>query len=134
MSMVGSLGTIIFNVSEDKIETIFDIKKSSSASFGKHQRHTGNTLLEYVGDDADVITFNMTLSAQLGVNVEGELSKLDAMKRSGKAVKFFLGKKVIGRYRWVIEKYSVNMKYFGKGAVLEHADVSITIVEYNKWK
>lgn len=131
---VGSLGTIVFSVSQNKIETLCNIKQSGSASYGKHQRHTGNTLLEFVGRDADKITFDFTLSRQLGVDVEAEIAKLETMTRSGKAVKFVIGKKVVGLYRWVIEKYTINKKYFDRELGLTHADISISLCEYCKWK
>lgn len=132
--VVGSLGGIVFTVSDDKIMTMSNIKVSGSASYGKHQRHSGSTLLEFTGNDADTLTFNMTLAAQLGVDVESEIAKIEAAKRSGSTLKLVIGKKVYGRYRWVIQKYSASYSAFDREGKPILADVSITLAEYLKWK
>lgn len=131
---VGSLGGIVFTVSDSKIMTMNNIKVIGSASYGKHQRHSGGTLLEFTGNDADTLTFNMTLAAQLGVDVENEIAKIEAAKRSGTILKLVIGKKTYGRYRWVIQKYSVSYSAFDREGKPILADVSITLAEYLKWK
>lgn len=131
---VGSLGNIVFTVSDSRIMTMSDIKTSGSASYGKHQRHGGDTLLEFVGNDASSYTFNMRLAAQLGVDVESEIEKIESAKRKGTQLKLVIGKKVVGRYRWVIQKYSANYTAFDREGRPILADVSITLAEYCKWK
>lgn len=130
--MVGSLGGIIFTVSSDKIMTMSNIKTSGTANYGKHQRVSGNTLLEYTGNDADTLSFDIKLAAQLGVDIEKELDKIAAAQRSGEVLKLVIGKKAYGRYRWVIEKYSATYTAFGKDGKPILADVSLTLGEYLK--
>lgn len=130
--VIGSLGGIVFTVSSEKIMTINNIKVSGSANFGKHQRHGGNTLLEYVGNDADTLSFDIKLAAQLGVDVEQEIDKIADAQRSGEALKLVIGKKVYGRYRWVIEKWSASYSAFDKNGKPILANVSLTLNEYLK--
>lgn len=129
---VGSLGKVVFSVSSNKVETFSGLKISSSASFGSHKRHCGNEIIEFTGNDADSISFNMTISQILGVDVEEELEKLNQYKKTGKTLKFVIGKKVIGNYRWVITKISISPKQYGKKSEIITAEVSITLKEYNK--
>ncbi|MCM1275453.1 MAG: phage tail protein [Lachnospiraceae bacterium] len=127
---VGSLGDIIFSVSSEKIETLTNLKISGSANYGKHQLHGGDTVLEFTGRDADQISFEMTLAERLGVNVEEELEKIENAVRSGEALTFVIGKKIVGNYKWVITKYTVNMKQFDRELVPVLATVSLSLSEY----
>lgn len=127
---VGSLGGILFSVSSNKIETVNNFKQSGSASYGKHQRHCGNTLLEFVGRDADTISFEMTLATRLGVDVEAEIAKIAKAEQSGEALKLVIGKNTLGRYKWVITKHTVNFRQLGRDNTLIRADVSVQLSEY----
>ncbi len=129
---VGSLGKVVFSVSSNKVETFSGLKISSSASFGSHKRHCGNEIIEFTGNDADTISFSMTISQILGVNVEEELEKLKNYKRTGKTLKFVIGKKVIGNYRWVITNLTITPKHYGKKSEIITAEVSVSLKEYNK--
>lgn len=132
--VVGGLGRLTFYVSSDKIETVTNFKSSLSAKFGKHQRHSGGTLVEYIGNDAETISFDIVLSASLGVDVEAELDKIREMQRNGEAGQLVIGKRRVGEYRWVIEKSSVTYKYYDKEGRVAHAEVSLSLLEYLKWK
>ena len=127
---IGSLGGIVFSVSSNKVETVNNFKQSGSASYGKHQRHSGNTLLEFVGSDVDTISFDMTLAAQLGVDVEAELAKIVKAEQTGEALKLVIGKKALGRFKWVITKHTVNFKQLGRDNALIRAEVSVQLSEY----
>lgn len=129
---VGSLGKVVFTVSANKVETFSGLTISSSASFGSHKRHCGNEIIEFTGNNADTISFNMTLSAILGVDVEEELQKLKDYKKSGKTLKLVIGKKAIGNYRWVITNLTVTAKTYGNKSELITAGVAISLKEYNK--
>lgn len=129
---VGSLGNIVFSVSANTIETLSNLKQSGSARYGKHQRHCADTLLEFVGRDPDSISFDMRLAARLGVDVEGEIEKIVTAEQSGEALKLVLGKKTIGRYKWVIVKHTVTYKQTDRESTLVLADVSISLTEYLK--
>jgi len=127
---VGSLGEIVFSVSSEKIETITNLKISGSANYGKHQLHGGDTVLEFTGRDADTISFEITLAERLGVNVEEELEKIENAERTGEALTFVLGKKIIGKYKWVITKHTVNIKQVNRELAPVLASVSLSLSEY----
>lgn len=129
---VGALGDIVFTVSPNKIQTITNVKQSGSAAYAEHQRHAGNTLLEFTGNNADTLSFEMTLAKELGADVETEIGKIAAAEKTGKILSLVIGKKSLGRYRWVIKSHTVNMKYFDKKNELIMAVVSVNLSEYLK--
>ena len=129
---VGCLGDIVFSTSINRVETVTGLKISNSASFSSHKPHCGDEILEFTGNDASTVSFNMTLSTMLGVDIEEELQKLEEYKKTGKILKFTLGKKIIGNYRWVITKYTVTYKHYEKDGTLITGDVSVSLKEYNK--
>ncbi len=128
--IVGCLGDIVFQVSDKTIETIDNFKWSGSARYSTHQRHGTNALTEFTGVDPDKISFDITLSAYLGVNPQMELYKIWNAERSGAALPLVLGDKAYGKYRWNILSHSTVGKYFDSAGVLTHIVVSVSLQEY----
>ena len=132
MAQIGCLGDIVFIVGRDKIETITNMQWSGGARYGEHQLHLSNTLTEFTGLETDKISFDILLSAYLGVNPMGEISKIWQYQRSGKTLPLVLGDKGYGKYRWTIKDHKTKMQYFdGRGNVTA-AVVSLNLIEYLK--
>jgi len=127
---VGCLGDIVFSVSSEYVKTLDKFKWSGSASYATHKRQGYHALTEFTGIDADKISFEVTLSKHLGVDVQGEISKLFTYERNGTTLPLVLGDKGYGKYRWVIQKHETNARTFdGRGNLIE-AKVSIDLLEY----
>lgn len=129
---IGSLGDIIFEVSEDTIRTIRNASWSGSARLAEHQRHLQKSLVEFCGSDPDAITFSIQLSAYLGTDPKEYIKKLVAYEKNGTAVVLVLGAVKYGEYRWLIDKHKVNMDNYDGAGNLTSADVSVTLKEYIK--
>lgn len=129
---VGNLGDIVFSVSSDKVETLNGLKYMEQANFSEQKRHNAVSVLEYTGRAPAEISFSVTLSYLLGVNVENELLKIAEYTRNGELLKLILGKTIYGSYRWVITKYTVNYKHFDKYGDVINAEVSLNLKEYCK--
>ena len=93
MGMVGCLGDIVFTVSDRTIETINNVTWSGSARYATHQRHGTHALTEFTGLDPDKMTFDIVLSAYLGVDPIAEVVKLWNYERGGIAVPLVIGNK-----------------------------------------
>ena len=65
---IGTLGEVVFSVSDSVVETINNFVWSGSARYAAHQRHLTNALTEFTGLDPDGITFDIFVSAYLGVD------------------------------------------------------------------
>ena len=130
MAQIGCLGDIIFMVNSDQIETIRNVQWSGSARYTEHQRHLYHALTEFTGIDADKMSFDMDLAAELGVDVQAELVKIWIYERGGIAVPLVIGEKIYGKHRWTIKSHKTAMKYFDREGSLVVATVSISLLEY----
>ena len=130
MASVGCLGDIPFMVSSSTVQTLTNAKMSGSAKYATHQRHAGDTLTEFVGNTPDKFSFDMTLSAYLGVHPMQMVDKIIGYMREGQTLPLVIGDKSIGQYRWTITNYNVRFQTTdGEGNVLT-VTVTITLQEY----
>jgi hypothetical protein len=130
MAIVGCLGDVIFTVSRSVVRTLDNMTWSGSARYATHERHLTHALTEYTGLDPDKITFDILLSAELGVDPIAEVVKLWNIERSGRAVPLTVGTKGYGKYRWNILKHEMKMKTFYGNGDVHTATVSVSLQEY----
>ena len=130
MAMIGCLGDIAFTVSASVVRTLDNFQWSGSARYAAHQRHLGRGLLEFTGMDPDKISFDMTLSTQLGASPVRELSKIAKYESKGRTLPLTIGSKAYGTYRWVITGHSVKAKTFDRRGNLSVVVVSVNLQEY----
>lgn len=130
MAIIGCLGDVIFTVSRSVVRTLDNMTWSGSARYATHERHLTNALTEFTGLDPDKITFDILLSAELGVDPIAEVVKLWNIERSGRAVPLTVGTKGYGKYRWNITKHEMKMKTFYKNGDVHTATVSVSLQEY----
>ena len=124
------MGQLVFQVSQEVLETIDGLEWSGSARYAVHQRHNQNALTEFTGLDPDKITFSMFLSQALGVDVMGELVKLWNYERKGESVYLVLGEKCYGKCKWNLVSHKIQAKNYDKYGNLESAEVSVELQEY----
>jgi len=130
MAVVGCLGDIAFTVSDSTVRTVNNLSWSGSARYAVHQRHLEKGLAEFTGVDPDKITFDMTLSSQLGMNPVAEMEKIRRYESKGKALPLTLGYKAYGSYRWVITRHSLKAQAHDRNGAVSLATLSITLQEY----
>lgn len=130
MAMIGCLGDIAFTVSASVVRTLDNFQWSGSARYAAHQRHLGRGLLEFTGVDPDKISFDMTLSTQLGASPAREISKIAKYESEGRTLPLTIGSKAYGTYRWVITGHSVKAKTFDRRGNLSVVVVSVNLQEY----
>lgn len=130
MATIGTLGDIVFSVSQKKTSTFDNMKWDSSAKYGKHERHLQETLLEFIGTENDTITFTMYFSVFLGINPMQEIVKLLEAERSGKVMRLVIGPKAYGKNRWVITSTSKGLERFDAEGNLLVASVNVTLEAY----
>lgn len=128
--MIGCLGDIAFTVSSSVVRTLDNFQWSGSARYAAHQRHLGRGLLEFTGMDPDKISFDMTLSVQLGASPVREISKIAKYESKGRTLPLTIGSKAYGTYRWVITGHSVKAKTFDRRGNLSVVVVSVNLQEY----
>lgn len=129
---VGVLGDIVFQVSSNVIKTLDNLQWSGSARYGEHSRHLTNALTEFTGIDPDTMSFDMELSAYLGVDPMAELVKIWTYERSGKPLSLVVGERAYGKYKWTIKNHKIKMKTYDKRGNVTSVSVSINLLEYLK--
>ena len=130
MAVVGCLGEVIFQVSEEVVETLDNMSWSGSARYSTHQRHGANALTEFTGLDPDKITFDITLSVELGVDPMAEVTRLWGYERGGTAVPLTIGTHAYGKYRWSILRHKVKAQDIDTAGDMTSATLSLTLQEY----
>lgn len=128
--VIGCLGDIVFQASEDVVRTLDNMVWSGSARYAVHNRHGADALTEFVGLDPDKIAFDITLCADLGADPITETAKLWDLERSGRAVPLTVGTKGYGKYRWTVVSHKMKpTAYYANGDV-HTAAVSVSLQEY----
>jgi hypothetical protein len=129
---IGCLGDIAFKTSADMVRTVNDVTWSGSANYNTHSRHLTNALTEFTGLAPDEMTFEIVLSAFLGVNPMDDLTKLWEYERKGQTLPLVIGSKAYGKYRWTIKSHKIKMETFSSSGDLMSATVSVSLLEYVK--
>ena len=127
---IGTLGEIVFSVSDSVVETINNFVWSGSARYSIHQRHLTHALTEFTGLDPDGITFDIFVSAYLGVDPYAEIVKIWNYERGGTAVPLTIGTHAYGKYRWSIINHKMKAQTFDKRGDITSATISLTLQEY----
>ncbi len=130
MAVIGCLGDIIFTVSEATVRTLDNMVWSGSARYAVHKRHLTHALTEFTGLDPDKITFDINLTAELGVDPMAEVVKIWNIERSGRAVPLTIGTKGYGKYRWTITKHEMKAKVHFVNGDIHTATISVSLLEY----
>ena len=135
MAVIGYLGEaantgVIFEVSDETMETISNMVWSGSARYAVHQRHMNNALTEFAGLDPDKFSFDITMAADLGVEPMKELVKLWTFQRKGTALQLLLGDHGYGKYRWTITSLKNKLQHTDGHGNLFWCTVSVSLLEY----
>lgn len=135
--IIGYLGRnagdgIPFAISREVFRTPNNMTWSGSARYSTHERHATHALTEFTGLDPDNFTFDMLLTAEIGVDPMEELKKLWAFERSGEALGLVIGGHAYGKYRWTIQKHEIKLNYTDKLGRLYAVEVSVELLEYLK--
>ena len=127
---IGCLGDILFQVSIRTVQTINNMTMSGGADIAEHKRHGMKALTEHTGSSPIKISFNMTLSADLGVDVEKEIDKIIAHTERGSTLPLVVGRKTYGQFRWQIQTYSVSYGAHDTRGNAVLATVTLNLIEY----
>ena len=63
MAQIGTLGDIVFSVSQNTVKTFESLKMDSKTSYAKLTRHNQKPLLDFQYNDTDIASFDIYLSA-----------------------------------------------------------------------
>ena len=128
---VGSLGGVVFYVSDKSVKTIKSMSWKKSYKYSEHKMHGRKSILEYTGQSPDEIELEVQASALLGVLPLQTMKDLDSMASASSVVNFILGTDVIGT-SWVITDIQASPDVFFADGTMISAPFKIKIKEYGE--
>ncbi|MFC3802799.1 phage tail protein [Cohnella sp. GCM10012308] len=132
MNKVGSLGPVVFVVSEGATRTLDEFTRNSSARWAQHDIVGQKPKKQWLGPGVDSVSFSVLFSVSLGLNPRKELDRLTELERDGKAVPLIIGRKGVGVGLWVITSMTQSWDVLdGEGNVYS-ATANLTLEEYVK--
>jgi len=129
---IGCLGDIAFEVSDRRVQTIENASWSGSVQLTEHKRHLTDALVEYTGRNADTFSFDVKLSAWLGVNPWDALLKIWDYERNATPLPLIIGEKAYGKYKWLIKSHKVKLEETDGSGNLLSCTVSVSLIEYTR--
>lgn len=126
--MLASYGKITFKVTEDEIKIFNDFQITRKARYVAHERINSKPLLQFMGLEADSISFNMQLVQDITGNVSDDLKALQDMFKKAEVHPLFLGQKKLGSF--VIESMNEAYKIVDNLGNIEGVNVSLSLKEY----
>lgn len=137
MALIGYLGKsaddgIQFVVSREVFRTPKNMKWSGSARYATHERHNTHALTEFTGLDPDRFSFDILLTAEMGLEPLKDVVKIWDYERDGEALGLVIGGKAYGKYRWNIVNHETKIEYTDKNGDMYAVEVSVELVEYLK--
>ena len=126
--MLASYGKITFKVTEDEIKIFDNFNITRKARYVAHDRINNKPLLQFMGLEADNISFNMQLVQGITGNVSDDLKTLQDMFKRAEANALFLGQKKLGSF--IIESINEAYKIVDNLGNLEVVNVSLSLREY----
>ena len=132
MAKIGSLGNLVFSVSENTVRTFDELSWKVSSKYATHDRHIKRDVLEFLGPEPDAISFKMAFSVFHGVNPLNEVKKLNKMCHNGEISTLVLGGRKYGYYKWVITGISNTLSKYDNAGNCWAATADVTLKEYPK--
>ena len=127
---IGSLGDITFEVTDTRVFTFNDLKRSVKNRIAKHEVINAKPLTELVGPDLDELKFTMLLSASLGINPLTTMKQIYDANSNGTAMNFVLGQNVIGANKWIISEFNEDYGAIDNQGNVWQMKIDVTLQEY----
>jgi hypothetical protein len=124
--IIGTLGTLDFEVSSKVVATLDGLSISSKARIAKHDILGSKPKLEYQGLDLMDVSFNIYLNLSLGVSVNKKLREINDL--FGMRLDLAIGSKYYGEF--LLLGVDQNVKYHTKNGNIHAVEVAIQLQEY----
>lgn len=128
---IGHIGkTVVFETSDRKILNFTKMQRTVKGRWASHSRIGKKPKKQFLGPDADQLTFSITLNAEHGVRPRKTVENIEKLIRTGKPQTVVIGSKKVGSNKYAITEISENWKtILNKGEVVK-ITCDITLEEY----
>lgn len=131
MGTIGNIGKeVIFKTSDKRILNFTKMQRTVKGRWASHSRVKKKPKKQFLGSDADSITFTIELNAMHGVKPRKTVNKIEKLIRTGKPQTVVIGKKKVGKHKFVITEMSESWEtILNKGEVVKIV-CDLTLEEY----
>lgn len=128
---IGHIGkTVIFETSDRKILNFTKMQRTVKGRWASHSRIGKKPKKQFLGPDADQLTFSITLNAEHGVRPRKTIENIEKLIRTGKPQTVVIGSKKVGSNKYAITEISESWEtILNKGEVVK-ITCDITLEEY----
>ena len=127
---IGSLGGLVFTVSDRMLQSFMKLDFSGSAKIQNHELHLTKAKPEFTGSEPDKATLTVRVSKLLGCDPAGEIAKVKAYCDSGAVLRLQLGRSGAGNGRWMITGYKVTWQDTDRYGNVTDAEITLNLQEY----
>lgn len=128
---IGHIGkTVVFETSDAKILNFKKMQRTVKGRWASHSRVGKKPKKQFLGPDADQLTFTITLNAEHGVKPRKTVENIEKLIRTGKPQTVVIGNRKVGTGKYVITEISESWDtILNQGEVLK-ITCDITLEEY----
>ena len=128
---IGHIGkTVVFETSDRKILNFTKMQRTVKGRWAPHSRIGKKPKKQFLGPDADQLTFSITLNAEHGVRPRKTIENIEKLIRTGKPQTVVIGSKKVGSNKYAITEISESWEtILNKGEVVK-ITCDITLEEY----
>lgn len=128
---IGHIGkTVVFETSDAKILNFKKMQRTVKGRWASHSRIGKKPKKQFLGPDADQLTFSITLNAEHGVRPRKTVENIEKLIRTGKPQTVVIGSKKVGSNKYAITEISENWDtILNRGEVVK-ITCDITLEEY----
>lgn len=130
--MVGSVGDIVFEVSDKRVRTFNDFKRDGQARFATHEVLGKKPVLEFIGPDIETISFSVRFDSFLGLEPTDEIQKLRGIRDKGEPVELILSGMPVSENLWVLDSLSEAHLHFDNNGRVLVAETEMSLKEYSR--
>ena len=128
--LIGFMAGVPFIVSKNYVRTFDGYSRSGSGRWANHNIIGAKPIAEFIGPDAEKISFSMLLRSDMGISPNNELNSLHKLRDEGRYFSLVIGGQKIGSNSWVIESIGESVNFWDKFGNILSVKVDITLAEY----
>ena len=128
---IGHIGkTVVFETSDTRILNFKKMQRTVKGRWASHSRVGKKPKKQFLGPDADQLTFTITLNAEHGVKPRKTVENIEKLIRTGKPQTVVIGSKKVGSNKYAITEISESWDtILNRGEVVK-ITCDITLEEY----
>lgn len=128
---IGHIGkTVVFETSDVKILNFKKMQRVVKGRWASHLRTGKKPKKQFLGPDADQLTFTITLNAQHGVKPSKTVENIEKLIWKGKPQIVVIGNRKVGSNKYVITEISENWETILNQGEVVKITCDITLEEY----